>query len=233
MTALYDRSVVCPICDATFESKKVKRSSIAVERRDDDYCAYYKGVNPMYYSIFVCPSCGFSSFESEFDGVKRLSNRFKDNFRRKVTAKWQGQEYKEERDWNQAIASYKLALITYNALDYKKSSLAKVFLRIAWLHRYNESPKELTFLKYAREYFIESYEKEDLVEDKENELITMLIVGELSRRLGDYKMAVKWFDKLLKDPDVKKKRHIELRARDLWSETSVAYKKQRESELSE
>lgn len=229
MTALYDRSVVCPICDATFESKKVKRSAIAVERRDDDYCAYYKGINPIYYSIFICPSCGFSSFESEFEGVKKLSNRYKDNFRKKVTANWKGQQYEGERDWKQAVEAYKLALITYNALEYKKSTLAKVFLRIAWLHRYQGDIKEEKFLKYAREFFVESYEKENLVEDKENELVVMLIVGELSRRLGDYKVAVKWFDKLLKDPDVKRKRHIELRARDLWSEASIAYREQRES----
>ncbi len=233
MTALFDRSVVCPICDATFESKKVKRSAISVERRDDDYCAYYKGVNPMYYSIFVCPSCGFSSFESEFEGVRRLSNRYKDDFRRKVTANWKGQSYKDERDWEKAIDTYKLALITYNALQYKKSTLAKVFLRIAWLYRYENNEKEIAFLKYARDYFVESYETENLTEDKEHELLTMLIVGELSRRLEDYQIAVKWFDNLLKEPEVKKKRHIEMRARDLWAETSLAYKKRRESEKNE
>ena len=142
MTALYNRSVVCPICDATFESKKVKRSAIAVERRDDDYCAYYKGVNPMYYSIFVCPSCGFSSFESEFEGVKKLSGRFKDNFRKKVTANWKGQHYEGERDWKQAVEVYKLALVTSNALEYKKSTVAKVFLRIGGLQRYEEAVRE-------------------------------------------------------------------------------------------
>jgi len=34
----------------------------------------------------------------------------------------------------------------------------------------------------------------------------------------------------LKDPDIKRKRHIEMRARDMWAETSDAYKKQRDKE---
>lgn len=225
MSTLYDRSIDCSICGATFSSKKVKRSAIAVERRDEDYCAYYKGDNPMYYGIFVCPSCGFSSFETEFDGVKRLSNRYKENFRKNVTTNWRGQAFKEERVWADALETYKLALITYTSLDYKKSILAKVCLRVAWLYRYkNKAQKELIFIKYARDYFIDAYENENLSSDKENELLTMLLVGELSKRLGDYKLAVKWFDKLLKDPDVKRKRHIELRAREAWSQTSQAYK---------
>lgn len=79
-------------------------------------------------------------------------------------------------------------------------------LRVAWLYRYkNKAQKELIFIKYARDYFIDAYENENLSSDKENELLTMLLVGELSKRLGDYKLAVKWFDKLLKDPDVKRK----------------------------
>jgi len=225
MSTLYDRNTTCPICSAGFSSKKIKRSAIALERRDTDYCAYYKGDNPMYYSIFVCPSCGFASFESEFKQVGELSNRFKDQFRKKVTQSWRGKEFSGVRTLDQAEETYKLALITYTALEYKKSAIAKVCLRLAWLYRYNANEeKELTFLSYAKDYFIDAFQHEDLASDKENELVTMLLIGEISRRLGDYTLAVKWFDKLLKDPDVKRKRHIELRARDLWYEASEAYK---------
>lgn len=224
MSTLFDRKVVCPICELPFSSKKIKRSAIAVERRDKDYCAYYKGDNPMYYGIFVCPSCGFASFETEFDGVRRLGNRFKENFRSVVAVHWKGQSFSGERDWHDAVETYKLALKTYNALDYKRGAIGKIFLRVAWLHRYRNNPKELVFLKYARDFFVEAYEKENFVESKEEELVTMLMVGEMSRRLKDYTTAIKWFDRLLKDPDVKKKRHIELRARDLWAETSSEYK---------
>lgn len=179
----------------------------------------------MYYSIFVCPGCGFASFETEFEDVGRLANRFKDNFRREVTAKWRGQQFDNERVWQDALESYKLALMTYTSLDYKKSVMAKVCLRVAWLYRYkNKKSKENIFLGYARDYFIAAYEKENLASDKEDELLTMLLVGELSRQLGDHKLAIKWFDKLLKNPDVKKKRHIELRARASWSETNNDYK---------
>lgn len=225
MSTLYDRSTDCAICGVTFSSKKIKRSAIAVGRRDEDYCPYYKGDNPIYYGIFVCPSCGFSSFETEFDGVKRLSNRFKETFRKNVTTNWRGQKFGEERSWADALETYKLALITYTSLEYKKSVLAKVCLRVAWLYRYkNKSKKELIFMKYARDYFIDAYENENLASDKENELLTMLLVGELSKRLGDYEQAIMWFDKLLKDKDVKKKRHIEVRAREAWGQTSEAYK---------
>jgi len=229
MSSLYDRSVVCPICSTSFESKKVKRSAIAVKKRDEDYCAYYKGDNPMYYSIFVCPSCGFASFETEFKEIKMIGNRFKEDFRKRVTTSWRGKSFCNGRDWDEALETYKLALLSYSTLGYKKSALAKVCLRIAWLHRYQGNlDKELHFMKYARDGFVDAYQNENLADDKENELVTMLLVGELSRRLEEYDVAVRWFDKLLKEPDVKKKRHIELRARDLWSETSAAYKATRE-----
>ncbi|MBN2898043.1 MAG: DUF2225 domain-containing protein, partial [Clostridia bacterium] len=100
--------------------------------------------------------------------------------------------------------------------------------RIAWLYRYQgNNEKEMAFIKHARDKFIDAYQNENLSDDKENELLTMLLVGELSRRLSDYHTAVKWFSKLLQEPDIKKKRHIEMHARDLWAEASMAYKKEK------
>lgn len=225
MSTLYDRDANCPVCGTSFSSKKIKRSAIALERRDTDYCAYYKGDNPIYYGIFVCPNCGFASFESEFKAVSEMSKRFVDHFKEKVMGAWRRREFGEARQWQEAVETYKLALITYTALEYKKSVVAKVCLRLAWLYRYDgDTEREKVFLKYARDYFVDAFQNEDLSQDKENELLTMLLIGECSRRLEDYKAAVKWFDKLLKEPEVKKKRHIELRARDLWQEASEAYK---------
>lgn len=223
MINLFDREIQCPVCEYKYKSKQVKRSAISVKNRDEDYCAHYRGDNPMFYNIFVCPSCGFSSFKSEFE---LINDRHRERVMQKITCNWNNRDFTGVRTLDEAIETYKLALLSYMAMDHSKNILGKVCLRIAWLYRYKEDlDNEMAYIKHAADFFQHVYENEDLEVDKENELLTLFLLGELNRRLKKYQDSIFWFDKLLKDPAVKQKRHIEKRARDQWQTASDEYKK--------
>ena len=59
---LYDKDIECPICNMEFTSKG-KDFKITINKRDPDFLSYYQGENPLKYSIFVCPNCGYAATE--------------------------------------------------------------------------------------------------------------------------------------------------------------------------
>jgi uncharacterized protein (DUF2225 family) len=52
------------LCAAKFKSSRVKRSKQHLLKRDSDFCVHYKGKNPDFYNVFVCPQCGYGFSEN-------------------------------------------------------------------------------------------------------------------------------------------------------------------------
>ena len=42
------KEVSCPVCNSKFKTSKVRLSQCRVERRDEDFCTYYEGENPLF-----------------------------------------------------------------------------------------------------------------------------------------------------------------------------------------
>ena len=63
MEELYDKEITCPVCEKKYKTKKVKSAAVKVDKKDSDFCMHFKGENPLYYSAYVCPHCGYSSTE--------------------------------------------------------------------------------------------------------------------------------------------------------------------------
>lgn len=219
---LYDKNIQCPVCKDEFSTKKVRTSSIRVMKRDEDFCPYYKSENPLYYSVFVCPHCGYSAMESEFSKIIEVN---KVKIKKTIGSKWKPRSYGENRSLEDAIEAYKLALLSSQIIEASNNVIGKICLRLAWFYRYQKDNKETEFIKYAINAFKKTYIGERLDENKQDEIIILYLLGELNRRIGDYKESIKWFDKALSEPEIKKKRHIELKARDQWGKARDEYKK--------
>lgn len=210
---LYDKVVDCPVCNEQFKTKKVRHSKLKLIKRDEDFLSYYEGENPLKYNIYVCPYCGYAAKESRFIP---LSNEDKKIIIDNISSKWNKRSYGNERSIEEAIVTYKLALYVGELLNYSNIELGFLALGIAWLYRISGDQEENRFLRLARNLFEEGYYNESLKDVNIDELRLAYLIGELSRRLGDNQEALKWFNTVLSNPNLKSNPLIDRVTREQW-----------------
>lgn len=191
---LYNKKVKCPCCEKEIEVTKVKTKGVKVKSRDTDMCVTYDGLNVLYYDVWVCENCGYAALQDKFEGlflkdVAPIKNA--------ISKHWVKRSFAGERDNEHAIEAFKLALLTLKVRNAKASELAKVCLRIAWLYREVEDPKEIEFLTFALNAYNEAYSKERFPLDKLDEVTCMYIIAELFRRVGKLEDAIQWFSRIV------------------------------------
>lgn len=223
---LYEKSILCPICNKKFTTKKVRTSAIRISKRDEDFCPYYEGENPLFYGVFVCNNCGYTALEGTFSKIK-LDD--KEKIKNTITPKWQSRSYGGRRNLDEAIEVYKLALLCGNIIDEKSSIQGKICLRLSWFYRYKRDEEEKKFIEFTINSFEKAFTGERISNDEYDEIAILYLLGELNRRIGKYNKSIMWFDKALSNRQIKKKRHIELKARDQWSVAREQYKKQKKA----
>lgn len=222
---LYEKSIRCPVCNKEFTTKKVRTSAIRISKRDQDFCPYYESENPLFYGVFICYHCGYAALEGGFSNLK-LDD--KEKVMNIITPKWHPRSYGGKRNLDEAIEVYKLALLCSNVLGGKDSLVGKICLRLSWFYRYKESKEEeKKFIEFTINSFENAYTGERISNDEYDEISILYLLGELNRRADNYSKAIMWFDKALSNPQIKRKRHIELKARDQWSIAREQYKKQK------
>ena len=225
--SLYSKKAICPICGKQFFSMKAKVNSCKVKKKDEDFCIHYEDLNPMYYEVFVCPSCAYAAPENSFKEltekeVKLLKEAFSG---REVSRSFCGQ-----RSLDDATAAYKLAIHTAELRKASASVLAGLCLRLAWLYRFKGDKQEQLFLEYSLRNYLEAYDKEPLPIGNLNEISLMYLLGELSRRLGKLDDAITWFEKAATNPEKKENPMIEKLAREQWALTREQHKESEKSE---
>ncbi|HRS21557.1 MAG TPA: DUF2225 domain-containing protein [Clostridia bacterium] len=225
--SLYSKKVVCPICSKQFSSMKAKVNSCKIKKKDEDFCTHYVDLNPMYYEVFVCPSCGYAAPETSLGELtEKEANLLKEAF----SGREVGRSFCDQRSLDDAIASYKLAIYTAELRKANASVLAGLCLKLAWLYRFKGDKQEELFLEYSLRNYLDAYDKESFPIGNLNEISMMYLLGELSRRLGKLSEAITWFGRAAANPEKKENPMIEKLAREQWALTREQYK---ESETSE
>lgn len=211
---LYDKKVCCPICSISFTTKKVRSRGLQVIERQDDLNVIYKDINPNYYNIWVCPECGYSATENEYENFNPI---YKKTFEEKIKSKWNKRSYCDTRSPKEAEETYKLAILIAQLFKKQKSYIGTLCLKLAWIYREEKKEnKEIEFLKHALTYLTQSYQEERLDNSSIDEATAAYVVGELNRRLGNYKDAIQWYSRTLEHPDIKNKRQLQIKTRDQW-----------------
>ncbi|NEW08419.1 DUF2225 domain-containing protein [Paenibacillus sp. SYP-B3998] len=191
---LYDISVTCTYCTGIYKTKKVRPSFKKAFKTDADFCLYYKDINPDYYIVRICPFCGYAHTENFSDKWKPAQ---KEMFSSRVAKNWSMRNYCEDRTWEVALQSYKLALLSAQIKEEKPRLVAGLLHHIAWLYRdCNNWEQEKRFLNFALDAYVSVYETEGT--DINNARL-MYLIGELNRRLSNYQEAVKWFSRIIND----------------------------------
>lgn len=210
---LFTVKVNCVYCEVEFNSSRVRPSFKKASKTDTDFGIHYKDVNPEYYVVRVCPFCGLASTENFSEKMTKAQRAA---FEEKVKINWSMRDYSGERNWEEALQTYKLALVCAQIRQEKDRIIAGILHHIAWLYREKDNiVQEHRFLKFALNAYIEVYEKEGV---SLNNAKLMYLIGELHRRLGDFNEAVKWFARVVNDKRIMDAAMIKA-SRDQWAAT--------------
>jgi len=211
---LYNKKVMCPVCNREIEVTKVKTKGCKVKSRDTDMCVHYEDLNVLYYDVWVCENCGYASLQDKFEGI---FTRDIPAIRENISKNWVKRSFTGERDVDKALEAFKLALLNLKVRNAKASELAKVCLRIAWLYRdKGDTKKEMEFLNFAVDSYNEAYLKERFPLDKLDEYTCMYIIAELFRRVGKLEESIQWFSRLVSSPEARRNPKLIDMARDQY-----------------
>ncbi len=145
-SAIYQKTVKCPLCQREFKEPALKTSSLRILKRDSDDFTYYKGETPYFYEVFLCNGCGYAAMSNDFNSLKDYQ---KEKILKNITVRWNPRYYNTPYDERIAIERYKLALITAMVSEDKKSKIGMILLRISWMYRSLKEADELIYLKEA------------------------------------------------------------------------------------
>ncbi len=215
---LFDRKMECMLCKQSSTTKKIRSRFIKVQEYDTDFCPIYTegSVNALYYNIFVCPHCGFS-YSKDFS--KYFAPGTKEMIIEKICSNWVPHSFSEERTIEDAIQTYKLASYSASLKKEKHITIAGIYMRISWLYRFKQDKEqEIRFMKLARHEYEESYSIGDYSGTQVSDIRILYLVGELSRRIGDQQIAIKYFSSVLEKQKSAIETSIIQMARDRWAE---------------
>jgi uncharacterized protein (DUF2225 family) len=141
--------IVCPVCGSAVPKEEILSGSgrlVAADLTDELHRLYentqkFGHIYPLVYSVLVCPKCYFAALPVDFtltmrSELKGQLNRLGAENLNKVQAMLPNLNFNAPRTLNEGIASYLLALLTYEKLpiDYTPAfKQALVTLRAAWL----------------------------------------------------------------------------------------------------
>lgn len=228
---LYDAQVTCPVCETPFKARVVKSSAYRVSKKDSDSFIHFNLINPYFYDVWVCPSCGYSAMKSDFNKIRSYHI---EAIKQKITAKWRGRTYPDLYDVDIAIERFKLSLLNYAAMDAKASKKAMNCLKLAWMYRLKEDKNnEITFLNLALDGFYDAYYNEDFPIYEMNKFTIMYLIGELNRRVEKYDAALTWFSKVITSPTAPQKLKDKTRDQRDLVEESIRMKNSKNEDVKE
>jgi len=217
--ALYFDEKKCAVCGEKFEVTCV-RSRLPLIKQDTDFCAYYKDINPYYYTVWACPHCGYAAQDTHFAKVTTTVAT-------KIHEFLSGREVKANlcgiRTREQAIVAYKLAIFYADLTAAKASALAGLHLRLGWLYRQgglvDEEKEEL--MKACQRYD-QALAREPMPIGNLSELAVMYLIADLLRRTGENEKAILYLSRVVASPMGKSEKRIADLARYLWQEMRSA-----------
>ncbi len=190
----YQAKSTCLYCDHKFTTTKVRMSKTKVLKRDSDFCIHYDGPNPLFYDITICPECGFAFYNS----YRKLSDHQRKKLKEAYISKINVMNMVGERTIEEAIHTFKLALLTASIVNERKFITANLSLKLAWLYRMIEDEaEELRFLQNALDDYIYMMAYEDIEQEEVDEDRLIYLIADLNLRLGHYVDARRLFSQLI------------------------------------
>ncbi len=230
----FEQQKICPVCQNKFTVTRVRSSACFVVARDTDFYVKYRDINPLLYSIWVCPNCQYANSDRDFNEPLRPAEleRLKKGL---ALLRSEEPDFSGERTPQVGLRSLELAIRTAQIRQAPAIVQAGLFLRAAWICReLGKTETEMKYIEQAKNLYQQSFEKEwGRQTAKMSDCRIMYLIGELNRRLGNYEEAVKWFSRTAVHKAIKNEPEINRLVRDQWEIAREAYKKQQSGKLQE
>lgn len=199
---LYDKEVVCPLCQQKITVRVVKRSGLRLIRKDSDSLPYYKYINPLFYDVWLCNHCGYAALETNF--LTELTSSEKELIYQRVSSYWQYRDYPPTMPLDMALDRYKIALYCAEMRHINETEMSMLLLKMGWLQRLKDNSEvEKRCLAKAVEGFKVLYEKGVFPVAGMNESALVYMMADLYYRIGDEKECLVWLGILLNDREAK------------------------------
>lgn len=215
---LYLETERCALCGQSFPVARVRMSQLEVVRRDTDLYVEYRGFNPYYYSVVVCPHCGYAALDSQFH---ELTEREREALKRLLGGRRPSLDFGGERSLDAALAAYKLAIFQAERREARPSAVAALCLRMAWLLRAAGDGREREFLEAALAHYLKAYDAEPFPVGRMSLATAEYLIGELHLRLGRPREAAAWFNRVVSERP-EGERNIVNMAREGWERAREA-----------
>lgn len=211
--ALFDKHYTCPVCDLSFRAKSIRVGKVKLTGKDTDLRPVYDGIDPIKYDVIVCDKCGYSALTRYFG---KLSTRQMKEIYDNIGSHFHGIDNTVEMyTYDDAIARYKLALLTTVVKKAKNSERAYTSMKLAWvlrgkrltLKRGDAGMKELYLnemecIKNAYEGFCEAISSELFPIAGMDENTLQYVMADMARRLRKYDESIKLLGRVVTSKDV-------------------------------
>lgn len=201
-SALWNKKMICPFCSKEFETTRLRASAIRVKEKWTDFGSLYDGPSPTVYSITACSHCMVAARNEEFEkfnaGYEPKLMEF--SKRARATAASKAELFAlGELSVEQSVKRHELAIACHKMRAHAEAGeLAGLYLHIVWMYRSNGQPEqERKYLQPAMEAYKEFYEKGSKLPEKLGEPGVVYLIGELYRRMGNYREARVYYAKAL------------------------------------
>jgi uncharacterized protein (DUF2225 family) len=201
VTTLLDKELVCPCCGHNFKTSVVGSTNIV--GYTTDFYPITRGLQPMQYGVYTCPSCGYSASYGGY-GDTSLSERVKTLIKEELAPIIQSGPISAGQRWEFAarIAGWQ---------DAPHQEIGDLYLRAAWCSAgYRRVEEERGYRRQAIEHFEKALQAGEIPAGEA--VHYAYLTGELYRRVGDQENAHRWFDRVaeIAGQDPKNRRYVEL-----------------------
>lgn len=220
--------IACPVCSTHFEYIRVRAGAVAPVSHDSDFRIVCRTVDPTWYSVVVCPECGYAAYLDDFETLSDAERR--DLIAARPERDLRGRaDICGERTLGDATRAIDLALACYDTRRADERRRAGLFHRRAWLERASGNEEgELELLASAMDSYVAAYELNANISDAAAARAAYLI-GDLSIRLGKPEQAARWLGNLIQMPEAQEMPSLLRMARDRLGDAREQYRAQRRS----
>jgi uncharacterized protein len=206
-TALYSKTVTCPICQTAFSTQIVRLNKDQPLNQESDFHQTYDiAFNPYDYEPWVCPTDLYAALPADFtpltDAQRELVPAAIEAF---VARDWGGErpDFSGDRTLALREQALQIALVVCRVRAALPLRTAAVLHRLAWCARERgDTVTEQVWLTEALKSYSAAHEQGADVSVKDT-LRVEYLCGELALRLGDGAGAYAWFAQGLQHPELK------------------------------
>ncbi|HVZ80923.1 MAG TPA: DUF2225 domain-containing protein [bacterium] len=229
-SSLWNKKINCPFCKFEFETSRMRSSVIKIKEKMTDFGNIYEGECAYLYAVTVCPNCTFAALNKDFDSIRpdyetkvmEASKMVRESGKKKPEIFGLGPMAPEVSLKRHELAIAFTKMRSYSALG----TLAGLYMHLVWINRLRgDLEREKAAMAEAVKAYKDYHEKGGDLPEKLGEPGILYLIGELHRRLGDYREARNYYGRALASKEIRSFPAIADMTRDMMLAAKTAMEK--------